>query len=276
VNAQLELAERQNKPKRKRAPAPAMCKCGHAECEHRNGVGACMACSEEHARVRSVMGPLTPTKACRRFKNRKRIVPPTPLELLGPMGSVAVWRPDTVNPKPMGWGHIEERELTLADENGFEGCRTVLETRYTTYLAQLKAESPNNDHIPNDPVLAHRIKMGKKASVARQVERTSAAFAQLAELEGIEFSDHPLPFMILLTRVSFGVCDNDNAIASLKWIEDGVCDALGFDDSDLVQTTEYSPIGPLPPGKVWIRYDQGDSFKAGIFGVRIEVVWRDP
>jgi hypothetical protein len=216
------------------------------------------------------MGPLAlsidEAKRCAKFKSKKRIAPPTPLELLGPEGSFPVWRPDTKTHMVMGWGHIEEFE-----DYDDEDMLVMSGVSYAIYLAQLKAESPNSFHIATDPKLAHRIALGKKKRIADQADRACAAVRQLLEHEGAELVR---PFIITLTRVSFGQCDGDNAVSSLKHVRDGVCRALDFDDAALVTTTEDCPP-LLPSEKVWIRYEQGHSFKSGVFGVRIEIEWRD-
>ena len=73
----------------------------------------------------------------------------------------------------------------------------------------------------------------------------------------------PLQFRVTLCRLSAGVLDEDNGVASFKHVQDGIADALGFaDDSD--------------PRLDW-HYDQ-DKCKRGYHGVRVTIgfsKWKD-
>jgi hypothetical protein len=273
MSEQLALGLPAPRPAKK--PKPERCKCGHFKDEHKDGAGRCAPCKDVVDTLRAEMGALAKgqAKLCARFRSKARKPPPTPLELLGPAGSFPIWRPDTVHPKPMGWAAIEEVPIAYAGED--IACPFVKhEARWTFYLAQVKAERPNTFmRFGNDPKLAQRIQAGMKKRFTDQAERASAAIEQIAAKEGIEPGELELPREVTLTRVSFGKCDSDALSGSLKWIRDAVAETLGFDDFAFVVRHDSDAREP-PDGRVWLRYEQGHSYKAGVFGVRIEVAWR--
>lgn len=274
MSAQLELAavvHRDAKPPKKAKPSPAahMCKCGHDDESHTNGTGRCLPCKVIVDAQRAEMGPLRQAKLCTRFRSKSRKPPPIPLDLLGPLGSFPIWRPDTVNPKAMGWGSFEENPVaSSAGEPPFDAH----ETRWIFYLSQLRTESKNTFHVPDDPHVAKRVILGKKARASANGRWAEAAMRQIAEREGFDCRSQ-MPHEILLTRVSFGHPDQDNLHAHLAFVRDGVCAALGFDDGRTIQCTEPK-LERAPAGYSWIRYAHGHSFKTGVFGVRVEVLWR--
>ncbi len=269
MSAQLSLGEVVTSPpkkKGKRAPKPDVCKCGHFPDDHTSGTGRCSSCKYVVDTLRAEMGPLAKgqAKLCTRFRSKRRVPPVQPLDLLGPAGSFPIWRPDTVHPKAMGWAVIEE--IALAE--GFEPV-------WRFYLAQLKTERPNTFmRFGNDPKKARRAAMGMKKRFTDQAEWAAAALEQLSKKEGVEPGDLDMPREVTLTRVSFGArADSDAVVGALKWIRDAVAEALGFDDDRFVVRHDSDAREP-PLDRVWLRYEQSDSFKAGVFGVRASVAWR--
>ncbi len=80
-------------------------------------------------------------------------------------------------------------------------------------------------------------------------ERTTAALLTPAS---------PLPCVVLLTRLSPGLLDDDNLQGACKAIRDGIADRLGVDDRD--------------PRVTW-NYAQERCVR-GQFGVRVEITGR--
>jgi hypothetical protein len=74
------------------------------------------------------------------------------------------------------------------------------------------------------------------------------------------------PSKVTITRISTGTIDDDGLVGALKWIRDGIAEALLFDDS------EFSIAGQVP-GKVPLFYAQQPPGKRGVRGVRIEIFW---
>ena len=68
-------------------------------------------------------------------------------------------------------------------------------------------------------------------------------------------SEHPLPCVVTLIRVSPGTLDDDAPPAALKAVRDGIADRLRIDDRD--------------PRVQW-RYGQ-EVCKRGEFGVRVRI-----
>lgn len=66
-----------------------------------------------------------------------------------------------------------------------------------------------------------------------------------------------LPATIRLTRIAPRLLDSDNAVASMKYIRDGLADAIGVDDGDERLTWEY----------------RQEKSRRGRHAVRVEV-WR--
>jgi uncharacterized protein (DUF849 family) len=163
--------------------------------------------------------------------------------LVVPAGAVILFRPDTVSEAhPMGW-----RDFTV----GVEGASLI------AYLHQLRTRTPNEYNARQDN---ERFKAQKAEERERQVTCTHAAL----EL-GVPMRSKPKK--ITVARVSSRkIRDDDNLVGALKWIRDGIADALKIDDS------EFSIFAA--EGKIPLVYEQRLSGKLGVYGVRIEIEWR--
>jgi hypothetical protein len=67
---------------------------------------------------------------------------------------------------------------------------------------------------------------------------------------------HPLPCVVMLTRLSPGTLDDDNLRSALKATRDGIAEKLGADDS--------------PGSGIEWRYGQ-EICRRGDYGVRVEI-----
>lgn len=207
-----------------------LCKCGHVREDHPNDKW----CTNGHG---TYFGGC---KECKRFvsRNKKKLDAKAALET--PQGTKPLWRPDTKRAKKMGW------------------CE-ILPERVIVYLAQVKVKSPNVTLRNMDTVWAARAQIWAAVANKKICERAMSA------LEQCQVATRERPARVTITRCSARKLDDDNLIAAMKHVRDGVAEALLFDDSNF-------SIEGVEPGKVCLSYRQAKS-GTGIYGVRVEVFW---
>jgi hypothetical protein len=233
-----------------RAPPPkpkkpskllAICVCTHErDRDHAGGKGPCSF----GAHVGAPCG-------CTKFKARGRKPIPIAPKLAAPAGALELVRPDTVRRKPMGWAHGERGKLVV-------------------YLEQLKTERPNVltrwHRAKFSPLMQSRMHAAFANKCKAQAERASSALEQAHAHFGAVITDKR-PARVTITRVSGGsIGDDDGLIGALKWIRDGIAEALCFDDKNFSVAGERSGAVPL-------FYRQEPAGKRGVYGVKIEIEW---
>lgn len=156
-----------------------------------------------------------------------------------------LWRPDTVRPKKMGWAVVASHIVTI-------------------YLDGLKTRSPN---------VSNRWAFGGAQSrgmlIGAAMANKARAERALSAVEQCKVHDRARPTKVTITRLSTGKLDDDNLAAALKFLRDGVAEALLFDDR------EFSIAGQ-DPKKVPLFYAQRSPGKRGVKGVEIQLEWGDP
>lgn len=211
---QLELDALASRKRGKLSKAD-QCRCGcfveeHAATKQGKHTKGCLRCKPE----------------CKRFRPRGRVVVPLPAWLAPPDGAEILMRPDTVHPKAMGW------RMHAGD-----GLVAVLD--------HLKTRTPNDERQTNAAFIpawaqakAKRAAMGVHILHSVQKERAFHA------LVGSPYLARGLPARVELQRVSNSSLelDTDNLAGALKFVRDGVAQALEINDRAFGRTlpTEYS------------------------------------
>lgn len=224
MSEQLELV-RETKPKKK--ATEEVCRCGHDDREHSLKGRGCFRCGAE----------------CKRFRPKSRAIPTPPPGLARPRDGIVLMRPDTKRPKAMGWA-------------------VVTEQRVTVYLDHLKTKSPNVTRRIFGGHFSKSMQMRIMASIANenkaQCERAMSAVEQclphLEDVLGVK------PSSIKVIRISRGRLDDDNLVGALKYIRDGIAEALLVDDKTFTLGKDFF-------------CEQRTPGKAGVYGVLIEIVW---
>ncbi len=218
------------RPKRKVSAAEITCKCGREQADHAN---------RRHTGACAITG-------CKRFRPRKRPPVEIPAHLGPPNGAIMLERDDTKRAKAMGWALVDADRAKL-------------------YLSQLKTQSPNKGFFGKGMSHAMLAKMGAMQTAYRNAcrERTISAIAQL----GVDVVARGRPSLIVVTRVSSGKLDrHDNLRGALKFIVDGIAEALGFNDAELEDSASRA-------GSIAIKYSQEKPGAPRVRGVRIELSW---
>ena len=250
--------------KAKKQPATRVtCKCGHHQDDHANHrhTGVCSLCRGE----------------CKRFRPKSKPPVEQPAHLAPPNGAIILERDDTKNAKTMGWALIEEfpgsspghevphGERLRGEQHGSLHLPGTTFFRATIYLAQLKTKSPNVGFFGG----ADRGGMKLRARFAWLSnykkscrDRAASAIAQL----GTDVAARGRPTSIALTRVGAGRLDQDNLRGAMKYVVDGIAEALGFNDAELADSA--SRAGSIP-----ISYAQ-EKAPPRVCGVRIVITWR--
>lgn len=254
------------KPKRVEPPGP--CTCLHQAHDHQDGVGRCMwtpakAAGELHEAVsfrgvsrtrsewRKILGLDLGACKCVRFdepaKRGKRFAP----NFERPDGCVVLKRPDTVRFKEMGWAIFSPTMLVC-------------------YLEQFRPKTPNAIKSIMGSLWRHPPAKAQGIVAGINNEQKSAVIRAAAAIEccyiAANVLDRGRPVRIVLTRVSTGSLDDDGLIGSMKYIRDGVAEALLVDDA------EFS-IGGEDPSKIMISYRKANPGKRGAYGTQIELFW---
>lgn len=221
-------------PKRGKITKADMCKCGcfveeHAATKAGKHTKACLRCKG----------------SCKRFRPRGRVVAATPEWLLPPLGAEILMRPDTVNPKPMGWRVHAGHELVIC-------------------LDHLKTRSPNEERQMNAgfmPVWAQA--KAKRAAMGVHILHSTQNERAFHALVGSPMLARGAPMAIKLQRVSNASkpLDGDNLEGSLKYVRDGIAKALEVDD------------GVFGRG-IAISYEHMRGGVPKFFGVVIRMWWR--
>jgi len=230
MTEQLELVPT-DKRKRKSA-AEEVCRCGHDVREHTVKGRGCFVCRAE----------------CKRFRPKSRKAPVPTGELAAPAGSIVLMRPDTKRPKAMGWAVIEAEKVVV-------------------YLDHLKTKSPNVTRRIFGGHFSKSMQMRIMAAIANenkaQCERAMSALEQADQkrpLETPSLLNRGRPISIKVTRISRGRLDDDNLVGALKYIRDGIAEALLVDDKTFSLGKDFF-------------CEQRSAGKAGVFGVLFEIVW---
>jgi hypothetical protein len=248
--AQLSIDIGTMRPKKRKA-TEFTCRCGHVDEQHANRrhTGRCTVCGEE----------------CRRFKPKKKPPVEQPAHLAAPNGAILLERDDTKKAKSMGWAIVKPRGPDGVE--AFNGVCEATGLHAIIYLAQLKTKSLNKPFFggkePPTGAMWRRMYawQGKYKDDCR--ERTASAIAQL----GTDVALRGRPSAIVVTRVSPGTLDkHDNLRGALKYLVDGIAEALGFNDAELEDS-------PSRAGTIHIRYAQ-EKCPQKVCGVRIEITWR--
>lgn len=232
---QLELGAIGTPKRRKSRQALAreeMCRCGcelvlHAGKKHG---GACSRCGQ-----------------CKRGRPMKKRPVEIPLHLCPPNGAIILER-ETEKQKlvrSFGWALLEELE---------DG------PKLTFYLSQLRTKSPNDFQAPQ------RNTRWRNMAIDADYKETCSGRAMMA-IADAGVASYGRPSSLVLTRISSGKIDkHDNIRSALKYVVDGIAEALGFNDAELSDS-------PSRAGTIPIRYERETPGKRGVRGVRIEITW---
>jgi hypothetical protein len=228
-------------PKKKASPAATLCKCGHDIAEHAGGKAPCAYGAH--------FGSPCP---CKRFVARGRKPKPTARNFAQPLGARELTRPDLKREgKRMGWASVTTGHVA--------GIRTAL---LTIYLEDLRTKSPNETRYiyhANIP----KTKRDQLLGALHAANKKAVECAQAAVEENLPGGVDALPVRVSITRVVGGCgLDDDNLRGALKYIRDGIADALGIDDK------RFNIEGGIP-----LEYSQATPGTRGACGVKIDIHW---
>lgn len=143
------------------------------------------------------------------------------------------------------------------------GWVLVTASTLTAYLDGLETKSPN---VYKQIAQNHRLPPDRKRQIMAGLANEEKAQREraLAALETVhrEILDRGLPSRIVLTRISTGKLDADNAQGALKHVRDGVAEGLLVDDR------------AFDGERCRLVYEQAPPGKRGVKGVKIEIDWR--
>lgn len=224
-------------------PSLLWCACGHH--------------AEQHADLRRECEYGRETKfggcTCKKFVPRGRPPVPQAPSLAPPLGATILMRPDTVRPKAMGWafGHslVEPVDDHPEVECGY---------RLTVYLDHLRTKSPNSLRRFWAGNVTQQVMRQQQAMIAQQ-NRSIVTRTQCAIEENMPTARPWRVRSIRVTRISTGKLDGDGLQGALKYVRDGIADALRCDDREFDNGL--------------ITYDQRPPGKRGVFGVMIVCEW---
>jgi hypothetical protein len=228
VNEQLELAAPKTSKSSASSVLEGVCHCGHDDGYHAKGLAGCTYGAH--------VGNVCP---CKRFRRRGRKPVPVVPALAAPAGALELVRPDTKRRKRMGWALVGERNATI-------------------YLEQLRTKSPN----VTNRIFGARLSpdMQRRIIAGQANERKGLAERTLSAIEQAKLVLRGKPERVVVTRISSGKLDDDNLVGALKFVRDGIAEALLFDD-------RLFEIGTN------IFYKQAAAGVRGAYGVRLELFW---
>jgi len=234
------------KPKKRKAnPREEMCRCG---CELRGHAGkkhggACSRCGQ-----------------CKRGRPMKRRPVEIPAHLCPPNGAIILER-ETEKQKlvrTFGWALLEPHICNGRCAYDASYCAP---TKLTIYLSQLRTKSPNDFQAPQ------RNTRWRNMAIDADYKETCSGRAMMA-IADAGVASFGRPSSIKLTRISTGKIDrHDNVRGALKYVVDGIAEALGFNDAELADS-------PSRAGTIPITYERESPHRRGVRGVRIELTWK--
>ncbi len=182
---------------------------------------------------------------CAKFRPRVKPAHVDPPSVAAPPGALTLMRPDTVHPKAMGW----------ASSHG----PSLLEV----YLSQLKTASPNQ----RNRFFGSKMSRGQLFAMTRGLDAKLRDRVHSAVKQGLELHYRDMSARLLrLSYITIGrVCsgaglDDDNLVAAMKFIVDGIARTFEVDDRTFGEGKAVDVI-----------YRAEKPGKRGTRGVRIEL-----
>lgn len=189
---------------------------------------------------------------CKRFQERARRGKVQALNFIAPPSAIVLKRPDLKRYKAMGWAiHTP--------------------TTVRCYLEQFRPKTVNQERAILGSLWRHEKKKQQGIVAGLENGHAAATHRAAAAIEccyvAADVLERGRPSRIVLVRVSTGKCDDDGLIGALKYIRDGVAEALLIDDR------EFTINGKEPDG-IPTFYEKRNPGKRGAFGTMIEIYWK--